>query len=82
VRDCREGRADLRVRDGGGGSEGGFRARASLQVGVAFGPCSPGVRHGSCSGEMRGQDRYSQTAGGIAPLLSGLIRLEIDWKWS
>jgi len=71
VRHCREGCADSRVRDGSG-SEGGFRARASLGMGVAFGPCSPGVRHGSCSGEMRGQGRKSQTAGGIAPFYLGL----------
>jgi hypothetical protein len=76
VRHCsREGWAASRERDvGNGEGEGGFWARALLRVGIGFGACSPGVRHGSCSGEMREQKReMMKTAGGISHLYGYLF---------
>jgi hypothetical protein len=72
--------AATRVRDG---SENEFGARIWLRVGVAAaGPCSPGVRHGSCSGEMREQDGKYSECGGLSHLWTGIafegvIRREI-----
>ena len=76
VRHCSRDRWPAsRVRDdvGNGEGEGGFRTRALLRVGMAFGACSPGVRHDSCSGEMREQKtEMMRNGGGLSHLWMGI----------
>ena len=36
-----------------------------LWLGITFGPCSPGVRHDSCSGEKRKQETENNEIGGV-----------------